>query len=266
MHDLKMATHFKTIAPVYRTLRELDGRAVRRVSLELRQLATVMGGVSFLDVGAGTGRYTDAVLPDRSVRADLGFRGVACDAISEMLRGGAANHGPRATGIDAVVGLSESLPFATKSFDAVLSFNAIHHFDLQGFLSEVGRVLRSDGRLIVYTRSPEQNRRTIWGQYFPHFAEREARLYTENALIAAFEATKVFTSLQLLDMPWTIRTSLSRLLDQARSGAYSTFRFYSAEELDDALDVFETQVKANFADPSAITARNDHTLVLASRR
>jgi hypothetical protein len=38
------------------------------------------------------------------------------------------------------------------------------------------------GRLFVYTRTPEQNARTIWGRWFPGFTEREQRLYSEATL------------------------------------------------------------------------------------
>ncbi|MFQ5704531.1 MAG: hypothetical protein ACE5HT_10975 [Gemmatimonadales bacterium] len=74
------------------------------------------------------------------------------------------------------------------------------------------RVLQPEGKLILYTRTPEQNQCTIWGKFFPHFAERETRLHEE------------------------------------------------------ALSAFENRVREAFDDPSAITARNDHLMVLATRR
>jgi SAM-dependent methyltransferase len=183
-----------------------------------------------------------------------------------MLGSRVVHHLPGTGSLDRVIGLAESLPLVARSFNAVLSFNAIHHFDLSAFLAEAARALQPHGRLIVYTRTPEQNRHTIWGQCFPHFAERETRLYTESTLRAAVDGTNEFESLDLLEMPWTLRTSLPRLLDQARSGAYSTFRFYSPEEFENALRVFDARVRADFDDLSAITAPNDHLLVLATRR
>jgi SAM-dependent methyltransferase len=261
-----MARHFRTIGPRYRELRELDGVAVRRVSLELEQIPNALGCLRILDVGAGTGRYTEAVVHDRSEHIGLRYRGVAYDAVPEMLRGG-PTHQPNDTGgMDHAIGFAEFLPFATQSFCAVLSFNALHHFDLWDFLAEAARVLQPEGRLILYTRTPDQNQRTIWGKFFPQFAERETRLYTESTLSVMLDAATDFESIELCQMRWTIRTSLSRLLDQARSGGYSTFRFYSADEFDEALSAFEDRVRATFDDPSAIVAQNDHLLVLATRR
>ncbi|MFQ6047033.1 MAG: hypothetical protein ACE5PT_11875 [Gemmatimonadales bacterium] len=62
-----------------------------------------------------------------------------------------------------------------------------------------------------------------------------------------------------------MHTSLSRLLDHARGGGYSTFRFYSPDEFEGALGVFEAQVTASFDDLSSIAATNDHLLVTATR-
>ena len=266
MLQSSMARHFRTIGPRYRGLRELDGVAVRRVSLELGQISNGMDCPRILDVGAGTGRYTEAVVHDRAEHIGIRYRGVAYDAIPEMLHGG-PEHQPKDTpSMDRAIGFAEFLPFAAQSFSAVLSFNALHHFDLWAFLAEAARVLQPKGRLILYTRTPEQNQRTIWGKFLPHFAERETRLYTESTLGVTLGAISDFESVELCQMRWTMSTSLSRLLEQARSGGYSTFRFYSADEFEEAISVFEDRVRATFDDPSAIIAQNDHLLVLATRR
>ena len=65
-----------------------------------------------------------------------------------------------------VVSAVEMLPFPSASCDAITCFNAVHHFDLPRFMSEVSRVLTPSGQLVLYTRTPEQNRRTIWAGTF----------------------------------------------------------------------------------------------------
>jgi len=260
-----MVRHFGTVAARYRELRDLDVRAAHRVALELEQLSDAGRRLAVLDVGAGTGRYTEAVLNSAGVHLRLCYDAVACDALGEMLSSGTAHRGWGSASVDRVIGLAEFLPFPTDAFDTVLSFNAVHHFKLPVFLTEAARVLQPGGRLIIYTRTPEQNQCTIWGQLFPHFAERETRLYTEGTLRAALDAVNEIESVELLEMPWTLRTSLPRLLDQARSGGYSTFRFYTPEEFEGALGAFEARVRASFDNLSTITAPNDHLLVLATR-
>ncbi len=150
-------------------------------------------------------------------------------------------------------------------FDAVLSFNAVHHFDLPAFLREATRVLRPCGRLVIYTRTPEQNRRTIWGRYLSGFAERETRLYGVETLRDAIRETNVLCDVRSLTLPWTVTTSLARLLQQARAFHYSTFRLYSLGEFDEALEVFANGVAGAFG-ASNIATHNDHQLVLARRQ
>ena len=74
---------------------------------------------------------------------------------------------------------AEELPFRTASLDLVTSFNSVHHFDLGRFLTAVARVLQPDGQLFIYTRTPQQNARTVWGRYFPDFTKHEQRLHSE---------------------------------------------------------------------------------------
>ncbi len=45
-------------------------------------------------------------------------------------------------------------------------FNGVHHFDLARCAGEAARMLTPAGQLVAYTRTPEQNRRTIWGHHF----------------------------------------------------------------------------------------------------
>jgi hypothetical protein len=77
-------------------------------------------------------------------------------------------------------------------------------------------------------------------------------------LRAALDAVNDIESVELLEMPWMLRTSLPRLLDQARNGGYSTFRFYTPEEFEGALGAFRARVRASFDNLSTITAPNDH--------
>ncbi len=94
--------------------------------------------------------------------------------------------------LSRVVARAEWLPFAQGGVDALLSFSAVHHFCLDAFLEQAARVLGANGLLIVYTRTPHQNERTVWGQFFPGFAERETRLFTEESLLKALAARPEF--------------------------------------------------------------------------
>jgi len=77
----------------------------------------------------------------------------------------------------AINASATALPLIASSLDAIVTFNAIHHFECSGFLNETSRVLRDNGHLFIYTRLRSQNKRNLWGRFFPDFHEKEKRLY-----------------------------------------------------------------------------------------
>jgi len=157
--------HFDRVAAVYESLRTTDEAPVRMI----RQLLPDRP-VTGVDIGCGTGRYSRllrGLLPDGSLL-------VGSDVSAAMLaQFKAGNHG-QALGVVPVVSTAEELPLRTGSLDLVTAFNCVHHFDLARFLTAVARVLRPGGQLFVYTRTPQQNGRTIWGRYFPGFHRARA--------------------------------------------------------------------------------------------
>jgi SAM-dependent methyltransferase len=247
-------------------MRELDATAVREIARIIGPLPKSDLRTAILDVGSGTGRYLESVLVESALETTHRCCAIRYDALREMLGGTWASSELPCRSVKSVVGLAESLPFAADAIDAVLVFNAIHHFDATQFMTEVGRVVRPDGKVIIYTRTPEQNRCTIWGRFFPLFADKEDRLLTEAALTAAVDQTGAFGRVELRVIPWRTEANLSRLLEQARCGAYSTFEFYSRREFEDAVATFERRVLEHFEDPSRIVVQNDHSLAVATRR
>jgi len=224
--------HFKLVASVYDSLRTTDEAPVRKIR-ELLPNSPMVG----LDLGCGTGRYSRllrAMLPGGSLLA-------ASDVSAAMLAELQAGHDGRSR----VVPLrctAEELPVRTGSLDLVTAFNSVHHFDLGRFLAEVARVLRASGRLFVYTRTPEQNARTIWGRLFPGFATHERRLHGEAALRDAVDRTQ---GLHLVDSQVFshVRSSTpERLRAQAEGHHYSTFSRYQPDELRQAIDAFLTRL------------------------
>jgi hypothetical protein len=59
-----------------------------------------------------------------------------------------------------------------NSLDAMVTFNAIHHFILSDFLGETSRVLQDNGHLFICTRLRSQNERDIWGRFFPNSVKK----------------------------------------------------------------------------------------------
>jgi ubiquinone/menaquinone biosynthesis C-methylase UbiE len=104
--------------------------------------AKVVPGQCVLDVACGTGALTCAV----AARVSPGGAVHGLDANPEMLAVARRKH-PHIEWHD---GRAESLPFADKTFDAVVSqFGLMFFDDRAGALREMQRVLRPGGRLAV---------------------------------------------------------------------------------------------------------------------
>jgi SAM-dependent methyltransferase len=220
--------HFKLVASVYDSLRTTDEAPVRKIR-ELLPDGPLVG----LDLGCGTGRYSrllHGMLPDGSLLA-------ASDLSAAMLAELRARRDGRATLVPLRC-TAEDLPIRTGSLDLVTAFNSVHHFDLGRFLAEVARALRAGGRLFVYTRTPEQNARTIWGRLFPGFAEREQRLHSEAALRDAVGRIQGLRLVHVQSFSHSRSSTPERLRAQAEGRHYSTFSLYRPDELRQAIAVF----------------------------
>jgi ubiquinone/menaquinone biosynthesis C-methylase UbiE len=244
-----VAGHFERVAAVYESLRTTDEAPVRAIGQLLPDRP-----VTGLDIGCGTGRYSRllrALLPERS-------RLVGSDVSAAMLAQlKAANHG-HARGVVPLLAAAEELPLRTASLDLVTAFNCVHHFDLGRFLTAVARVLQPGGQLFIYTRTPQQNARTIWGRYFPGFTEHEQRLHSEAALREAIGATSGLTVAATQTFKLQRTSTAERLRAQAEGRHYSTFSLYAPQELRASIATFLARL------PSPEVCWDDeHLLVVA---
>ena len=261
---MKLRNHFTEVSSQYKSLRELDLHAVHVIS-EALAINQRRPTVQLLDVGTGEGRYLEAV--SQSLSALLANRvfPIGVDLAPAMLTQARIRNSHVGLRAQYLVSTGEMLPFQTASCDAITCFNAVHHFDLDRFISEASRVLVPSGQLVLYTRTPEQNRRTIWGRYFPEFATRETKLYRHSDLQLALQSDGVLDSIRVQMIPWKITASLSRLVEQVVHFHYSTFRLYSDDLLRVAIDTFQQRVRQAFPDVTHITSDNDHMVMIAQR-
>ena len=190
-----------------------------------------------LDVATGTGLF--------SVRlAQHGFRVIGVDQNPHMLAQAKSKAKRQACSFQGILGLAEQLPLSESSISVMFSTNAIHHFDLQAHFREVSRVLRPGGSYVVYTRFWKQNARSIWGQLFPHFAQRESRLYHPEDFERLDREFPELMLDSLDELSFEIPFSSERLLDAARQRKYSTFAFYSEEEFWRAYATFRSRLES----------------------
>ena len=177
-----------------------------------------------------------------------------------QLKAANRSHAP---GVVPLLSTAEQLPFRDASLDLVTAFNCVHHFDLGRFLTAVARVLAPGGQLFIYTRTPQQNARTIWGRYFPGFTEHEQRLHSQAAIRDAVRRTNGLqvVATQTFQHPRT--STAERLQAQAEGRHYSTFSLYTPAELRSSITTF----LARLPSPKVCWV-DEHLLVVvgASRR
>jgi SAM-dependent methyltransferase len=245
--------HFDRVAAVYESLRTTDAAPVRRIGQFLPDRP-----VTGLDVGCGTGRYSRllrGLLPDGSLLAGSDVSAAMLAQLKAGNDGGAV--------VVPLVSAAEDLPLRTASLDLVTAFNCVHHFDLGRFLTAVARVLRPDGQLFIYTRTPQQNARTIWGRYFPGFTEHEQRLHSEAAFRDAVRRADGLTVVGAQNFRHPRSSTAERLRAQAEGHHYSTFSFYAPGELRAAIATFLARLPS-----PEVSWTDEHLLIVvgASRR
>jgi len=243
--------HFERVAAVYDSLRTTDEAPVRAIGQFLPNRP-----VTGLDIGCGTGRYTrllHGLLP-------AGSRLAAADASAAMLAQLPAAQRGHAAGLAPLLAAAEALPLRAASLDVVTAFNSVHHFALGRFLAAAARVLRPGGQLFLYTRTPQQNARTIWGRYFPGFTEHEQRLHTQAALYDAIRRTGGLTVAATQTFAHRRTSTAGRLRAQAEGCHYSTFSLYPAPDLRAAIAAF----LARLPGPEVCWV-DEHLLLVAGR-
>ena len=245
--------HFSTIASIYQSVRTLDTKPILYIKNKLQEKSKI----NMADIGCGDGRYSLEFLRC----FDDSFY-IHCVDYNENMLKSLESHLAKQniTNFCARQGDANRLPLDNDTMDCIVTFNAIHHFDIPKFLSGSLRSLKNDGSLFIYTRLRNQNSRSIWGKHFPLFAEMEDRLYELDELESHIKnadmnvySTRVFG--------YSRTSSLDRLIHQAQNNHYSTFTLYDKEIFDESLEIFQQNIKNNFDDFERIQWIDENILI-----
>ena len=154
-----MTDKYDRIGDTYDTTRRADPKIVQT----LRHHVDLRPSGQYLDIGCGTGNYTTAL-------NKIGGKWTGLEPASEMLDLARKKDGS----IDWVQGGAEALPFEDDTIDGVICTAAIHHFtDLGKAFREMGRVLRPNGKLVIFTATPDQVSRYWITHYFPEMMKKD---------------------------------------------------------------------------------------------
>ncbi len=248
--------HFAKIAPVYRHVRNLDPEPILAIRDILIKHKKLKKPIKIADIGAGTGRYTELlikVLKPENINAAL-----LIDISFEMLS--MAQSYLTGRKVYFINSPAENLPLKSQTIEVLTVFNAIHHFDFKKFIREAQRILKPGGFLFIYTRTQEQNRRSIWGKFFPNFSDKEHRLFWKVDLIKRLKRLKKFEIVSYTEFEYSRISTMEELLKKAFAKHYSTFYFYDDEEYKQAIRLFKQNL-LKYYDPEQITHVDENTLI-----
>src|SRR3989338_828569 len=252
----KIENHFTEIAPGYRKLRTTDMEPILFIERELSEANRMHGA----DIGCGAGRYTLRLVKQLGKKCHLLYCIDKSENMLAQLRNFFVEHGINHFKI--LHSDAHKVPLETDSLDFVVSFNAVHHFDIPHFLKEASRILKNKSRLFVYTRLKSQNARNVWGMHFPNFYEKETRLYELDELEHMIENTPNLSLKSIRFFEYERISTLARLEEQARGHHYSTFRLFSKKEFDRSLEAFKKNIMENYDDVNNVTWKDQNILLV----
>ena len=257
MNNLQL--HFSRIAPDYRELRITDLAPILWIKARMRSCSS---GIKAADIGCGDGRYSLELFR----HLGEGFFLDCVDNNRQMLKeayGYLSKHGIKDFRIKQ--SLDSSLLAKDASLDCLFTFNAVQHFNLPGFLKEAERVLKEKGYLFIYTRLRSQNKRNIWGRYFPLFHQKETRLYELSELEGRLKEVHNLRIEGWKYFRYQRVASLERLIEQAQNHHYSTFSLYTEPEFEESCAQFEANLRQYSPAPNPIRWCDENILLMVRK-
>ncbi|MEP6948572.1 MAG: methyltransferase domain-containing protein [Ginsengibacter sp.] len=151
-------TLYNIIGTDYNATRQSDPYIAGRL---LQHLNPQITG-TYLDIGCGTGNYTISLAGE-----GINFWGI--DPSEKMIREAKTKSGKPVW----LIGSAEQIPANNQHFNGAIAVLTIHHWThVEKSFNELSRVLKNDGRLIIFTATPEQMKGYWLNHYFPGMLRR----------------------------------------------------------------------------------------------
>ncbi len=255
----KMNEHFSRIASNYKGLRTTDNEPIKYIEDKLKEINSIRAA----DVGCGAGRYVHQLfrrLESRLFLYCIDANLAMLSTIQEFLFANAIQ------AFKTIHAYAQKVPLDSRSLNCIFTFNAVHHFDINGFLFECSRLLADDGYVFIYTRLRSQNRRNLWGRYFPEFAEKERRLYELDEFSNILKAFPQLFLEEIRFFMYDRNEPMKAVIEKAKNHHYSTFALYSKEEFNEALQRFTENLKSEFGELDPVRWKDENIMFVLRKR
>ena len=148
-----MEVKYDKIGIDYNLTRKADKTITEQL---LNHLKPVKNG-KYLDIGCGTGNYTNEL-------QKKGFQFIGIDPSSQMMeKAKLKNHE-----VDWKIGSAENTGLSENFIDGIIGTLTVHHWtNLRNGFSELKKVLKPNGRIVIFTSTPKQMKGYWLNQYFP---------------------------------------------------------------------------------------------------
>lgn len=235
------------------------GRALSAEAAEIWNRAFARGAgpmrpQTVLDLGSGTGRFTPALA------RTFGGPVYGVEPAKRMRQ--TAEESALHPNVTYLSGSAEHIPLDDDSCDLVLMYLVLHHVrDRAAAATEIARVLRADGRLLICSTLSDRLRDPVWHRYFPGARKVETELFPSQAEVIELFAAVGLRHVTTEVVRHRVAPSLAAYAERLRLRAISVFEYLSEEEIEAGFATLDLAVAAETT-PQPVEADID-LLVLA---
>lgn len=211
---------YNQVSQVYDTSRVANAETIGK----LIRLLQISGDSVVLDMGCGTGNYTDAM---RQVAKSV----IGIDLSVGMLKQARLKF----TDLSLIYGDVTNMPFKPESFDGAFAVQVLHHVkEKELFLAETRRVLRKGASTAIHSCSHQQMRAFWFYHYFPKGLEVDLARMPDSKEIVLLLSGVGFSNIGVETCYHDVVVadeSPERYLDRNYRDSISTFAFLSEEDI-----------------------------------
>jgi SAM-dependent methyltransferase len=215
------SANYDRISRIYDTSRVANTETLEK----LIRLLHVGSDSVILDMGCGTGNYTDALR--RVAKSVIGI-----DLSIGMLEQARAKF----TDLLLICGDVTSMPFKPESFDAAFAVQVLHHVkEKELFLTEAYRVLRKGAGIAIHACSHRQMRAFWFYNYFPKGLQVDLARMPDSKEIVSLLTRVGFSDIRIETCYHDVvvaNEAPERYVERNYRDSISTFAFLSEEDVE----------------------------------